>query len=194
MGGSLFGLYKLFFPCIHCWWTWLTNLLLFNIWLAALLIHVHVHAWPLPNEQKFIFSNTLLPLTPTYTAAPRFTIKPNDLDLKIGNTVAISCAFNGQPAPSIIWRKDGEVVTSDKRQKVTSCATSSVLEISSLEHEDKGVYSCYVTNQLGSDSASMTLSLHGMSILVYAVHCVCLCVEVSKFQLSYFLLSTCRST
>ena len=111
-----------------------------------------------------IGSPKLTSCTLTYTAAPRFTIKPNDLDLKTGNTATISCAFNGQPAPSIVWRKDGELITSDNRRKITSCGTSSVLEVTSLEHEDKGVYSCYATNQLGSDSASMTLSLHGMYI------------------------------
>ena len=110
---------------------------------------------------------SLLPFSPptlSYTAAPQFTIKPNDLDLKTDNTATISCAFNGQPAPSIVWRKDGELITSNKRRKITSCGTSSVLEVISLEHEDKGVYSCFATNQLGSDSASMTLSLHGMYV------------------------------
>ena len=100
--------------------------------------------------------------THTLTAAPRFTMKPNDLDLKAGNTATISCAFNGQPAPSVVWRRNGEVVTTDERRKITSCPTSSVLEISLLEYEDEGVYSCYATNQLGSDSASLNLSLHGM--------------------------------
>ena len=89
-------------------------------------------------------------------------MRPSDLDLKIGNTATISCAFNGQPAPSVVWRKDGDIVTTDnERRKITSCATSSVLEIIMLDHEDEGVYSCYATNQLGSDSASMSLSLHG---------------------------------
>ena len=111
---------------------------------------------PLPS-----LSDHLFPFPYTSAAAPRFTMKPNDLDLKMGNTATISCAFNGQPAPSVVWRKDSDIVTSDERRKITSCATSSVLEIVSLEYEDEGVYSCYATNQLGSDSASLTLSLHG---------------------------------
>ncbi len=86
---------------------------------------------------------------------------PTDLDLSIGVTATISCAFNGYPAPSVIWKRDHEILTSDERRKVTSCPTSSVLEVKQLEYDDEGRYACYITNTMGSDSTTMALSLHG---------------------------------
>lgn len=94
-------------------------------------------------------------------ASPKFTMTPSDMTLFYGTTATISCAFNGYPPPSIVWKREREEVRSDQRLKITSCATSSVLEIIQLEYEDAGIYTCYLTNSRGSDSASMVLSVHG---------------------------------
>ena len=45
--------------------------------------------------------------------------------------------------------------------KITSCATSSILEIVRLCYEDVGTYACFITNSGGSNSAHMTLNIHG---------------------------------
>ncbi len=86
---------------------------------------------------------------------------PVDLDLPVGSIATISCAFNGYPAPSVMWRRDHEILTSDVRRKITSCNTSSVLEITKLEYDDEGRYSCCITNSMATDSTTMTLTLHG---------------------------------
>ena len=105
---------------------------------------------------------TLLLLPPhTHTATPKFTLTPADLDLAVDTSATISCAFNGCPAPCVVWSKDSAEVASDSRHKITSCPTSSVLEVAQLEHEDEGVYSCSVTNSVGEDCTSMLLSIHG---------------------------------
>ena len=88
-------------------------------------------------------------------------MEPMDLDLLVGTRATISCAFNGYPAPTVTWRRDREVVSCDERRKVMSCATSSVLELSNLEYDDEGRYSCCIDNTMGSDSTTITLSLHG---------------------------------
>ena len=89
---------------------------------------------------------------------------PADLDLRVGSMAAISCSFNGYPAPSVIWRRDHEILLSEERRKIMSCGTSSVLELNKLEYDDEGRYSCYITNCMGSDSTTMTLTLHGTYI------------------------------
>ena len=62
------------------------------------------------------------------------------------------------------------------RVKITSCATSSVLEIIRLEYEDEAIYTCYITNSMGSDSASMALNMHGEScdshVIVHGHHTI----------------------
>ncbi len=92
-------------------------------------------------------------------------MRPSDMDLLMGTTATISCAFNGYPIPSIIWRKDHELLSLEgERWKITSCSTSSVLEITRLDYEDEGAYSCYITNSQGSDSADMCLNIHGKGV------------------------------
>ena len=85
------------------------------------------------------------------------------MTLKHGTTAIITCAFNGYPNPSVVWRKDRDILTPEDRLKITSCPTSSVMEIIQLQYEDAGVYACYITNQQGSESTSMVLSIHGRS-------------------------------
>ena len=80
-----------------------------------------------------------------------------------GSTATISAAFNGYPVPAIIWRRDGKMVASEGRFKITSCATSSVLEIIQLQYEDTGVYTCCLSNSMGSEDGSMMLTIQGES-------------------------------
>ena len=90
-------------------------------------------------------------------------MQPADLDLPVGSMAAISCAFNGYPAPSVVWKRDHETLSCDERRRILSCDTSSVLEINRLEYDDEGRYTCLVTNSKGNDATTMTLSLHGES-------------------------------
>lgn len=87
---------------------------------------------------------------------------PSDLDLLYGTTATIACAFNGFPKPSVEWRVNRQTLTSDNdRVKITSCATSSILEIIKLCYDDVGMYTCFITNSGGSNSAHMSLNVHG---------------------------------
>ena len=95
-------------------------------------------------------------------ASPKFTMFPTDLDLLYGTTATIPCAFNGFPKPSVEWRKNRQTLGSQSnRVKITSCATSSILEIVKLCYEDVASYTCFITNSRGSNSAQMSLNVHG---------------------------------
>lgn len=126
-------------------------------------IHVHIY-----TVYQSLLSHTPHSLTHSLTspcvhsAAPKFTMQPTDLDLLYGTTATIVCAFNGFPKPSVEWRVNRQTLTSNnERIKMTSCATSSILEIIMLCYEDIGTYGCYITNNSGSNSAHMTLNIHG---------------------------------
>ena len=99
----------------------------------------------------------------------------SNLHLLYGTTATISCAFNGYPPPSVSWKHDDELVQTTSHVKVTSCPTSSVLELTTLDYEDMGYYTCYITNSMGSVLTSMALSLYGKYHL--REH-VCACTRV----------------
>ncbi len=60
------------------------------------------------------------------------------------------------------WRRNDTIVTSNDRIKISSCATSSVLEIIDLQYTDEGEYTCILANDLGKDSTEMDLYIEGM--------------------------------
>ena len=68
------------------------------------------------------------------------------------------------PPPSVIWKCDNEVIEDNDgrgRVHISSCPTSSVLEIKDLLYSNEGQYSCTITNSLGSDTATMDLFMEG---------------------------------
>lgn len=126
-----------------------SNIIILNLFFTILIT---------PSSLFAVFSFLFNP----FSGTPKFTMQPVDLDLPVGSMATISCAFNGYPAPTVVWKRDHETLTSDERRKVMWCGTSSVLELSKLEYDDEGRYSCFISNPLGNDSTTMTLSLHGM--------------------------------
>ena len=75
--------------------------------------------------------------------------------------MTISCAFNGDPAPSVVWKKSKEEVLPSERISISSCNTSTVLKLSSAEYSDSGSYSCFVSNNMGSDFTHVELLVEG---------------------------------
>ncbi len=94
----------------------------------------------------------------------------NDLAQYLYDSIPISCAFNGFPEPDVEWRRNGKTIVNSDRLKISSCATSSVLEISDLQYTDEGEYVCILTNELGEDSTSMDLYIEGMQITIVHGH------------------------
>lgn len=95
-------------------------------------------------------------------AAPKMTVAPIDQTLFVHENFSVSCAFNGTPAPTAVWRREENVIPLDNpRYKISSCPTSSVLEINDIQYSDEGQYSCTVTNSLGEDIATMDLFVEG---------------------------------
>ena len=98
------------------------------------------------------------------------TVSPSDQTLFLHENFSVSCAFNGTPEPSVVWRKDDDIIASDDlRYKMSSCATSSVLEIHDVQYTDQGEYNCTVTNPLGDDFIVMELLIEGMTFYYYTV-------------------------
>lgn len=102
-----------------------------------------------------------------FPAAPKITKHLTDLTQHLYDIIQISCAFNGFPNPSIEWIKNGgETVMNSDRIKISSCPTSSVLEIRDLQYMDEGEYICKVSNELGTDETLMDLYIEGLYMYV----------------------------
>ena len=99
-------------------------------------------------------------------AAPKITICPPDQSLLLNERFSVTCAFNGVPPPAVVWKCNSELMADTDHSHISSCSTSSVLEIKKIQYKDEGEYTCIVSNSLGLDSVSMSLHVQGNEVLV----------------------------
>lgn len=80
----------------------------------------------------------------------------------LGRTIRLPCPVEGDPAPLVLWVKDGRNVHPGwSRYKVLKQS----LKIKEVELEDAGVYICRVTNGFGSLALNFTLIVIGKDCL-----------------------------
>ncbi|GLH03915.1 Peroxidasin, partial [Gryllus bimaculatus] len=79
-------------------------------------------------------------------AKPHFRRTPLDQEIYQGGTIKLYCAASGQPQPDISWSHDDIPVVSNDRVQISSDGT---LTITSVQHEDAGIYKCTAANFVG---------------------------------------------
>lgn len=57
----------------------------------------------------------------------------------------------GLPRPDVKWLKDGKVLRSGERIRITTAGESYEMDISKATLEDEGLYECVLTNKLGEE-------------------------------------------
>jgi len=82
----------------------------------------------------------------------------------VGSPLTLSCTSQGSPPDTFTWRKDGgPILQSTSITTVTYTNTSAVFRanysINSVTTSDSGTYTCTVTNPIGSDSESITVTV-----------------------------------
>ena len=74
--------------------------------------------------------------------------------------MTFSCSIVGNPAPSVVWTKDGEDLTANGRIKLSSRNDNHSLEIGKVQLLDSGQYRCVANNSKGrsfSSAAKLTV-------------------------------------
>ena len=81
-----------------------------------------------------------------------------------GNDAILMCTATGDPVPVQSWSQNGNQLTSGGRYQISG--NSSVLTVQQVtEVQDEGVFTCHASNEAGSDSATVTLSVQGTRII-----------------------------
>ena len=96
---------------------------------------------------------------------------PSNLVITINSSLTISCTSRGSPPDTFTWRKDnGSTVLFSTITTVTYNIRDAVFRadyiINNITASDSGVYTCTVSNPIGSDSETITVSAVGMCIIV----------------------------
>ena len=87
---------------------------------------------------------------------------PSVTPISTGSSVTIYCPSNGIDTPTIVWFKDGTMITSGGRFTISTTMLgtepiTSVLMIDNFQTGDEGTYSCSSTNRLGSATGTTVL-------------------------------------
>ena len=103
-------------------------------------------------------------LSSLYTAAPMIDPPSSStVTVVVGSPLTMNCTSRGSPPDTFTWRKDsGPIVQSTSTTTVTHTDTSAVFRanysINSVTTSDSGTYTCTVTNPIGSDSETITVT------------------------------------
>ncbi|XP_030081340.1 titin isoform X18 [Drosophila hydei] len=88
---------------------------------------------------------------------PIFTMRLRDRRVQVTYPVRLTCQIVGYPAPEILWYKDGQLISSDRRHLITAEGQFYTLEIAATLLDDSGNYTCTAKNELGSVSCHSCL-------------------------------------
>ena len=79
--------------------------------------------------------------------APFFTRTPDSIQVAFGQpSVELPCQAEGNPAPTILWRKDGQTMRDSAR---ASTDDSGSLILRNVTASDEGTYECTALNDMG---------------------------------------------
>ncbi|CAN8002769.1 unnamed protein product [Ixodes pacificus] len=84
------------------------------------------------------------------------TIQPPRQQVHVGQTAIIKCTVSGHPVAAIVWRFNQRPLPISDRVGVPSADT---VHIRSVKKEDKGMYQCFVHNEVDAVQAGFELSL-----------------------------------
>ena len=71
-----------------------------------------------------------------------------------GSNFTLFCNATGNPAPIILWTKDGSPIINNSR--INFSIHNRLLTISNVNRADSGHYQCVANNSLGSDTSNVT--------------------------------------
>ena len=108
-------------------------------------------------------------LSSLYTAAPVIdTPSSSTVTVTISFSLTLSCTSRGSPPDTFTWRKHNNptIRQSTNIAAVDYTSTSAVFRadysIDSVTTSDSGIYTCTVTNPIGSNSTTITVGVTGM--------------------------------
>lgn len=118
-----------------------------------------------PFMLLYFFSERKIP--PTFTKKPTETLEDTE-----GKMVKIEARLSGSQPMTINWYKDDIERHSSDHYDMSFKSNVAVLCIKSSEVSDCGRYTCKATNEAGTASCEVTVTITGRSILLLLVYFV----------------------
>ena len=96
---------------------------------------------------------------------------------KTKGTFTLSCSASADPKPEMIWEKDGVLLKKDDNMKPTEKPNVyvSTYDLSFINENQAGKYSCTAINLDGTDSSSTDVLILGNFMVSSIIDCSPLC-------------------
>uniref|UniRef100_A0A8C4EI29 Roundabout, axon guidance receptor, homolog 1 (Drosophila) n=1 Tax=Dicentrarchus labrax TaxID=13489 RepID=A0A8C4EI29_DICLA len=118
------------------------------------------------NIAGSVITKALLEVTDVVSDRPPPVIRqgPTNQTVAVDGTVALNCVASGNPTPTILWRKDGVLVsTHDSRVKQLD---TGALQLRYAKLGDTGTYTCIASTPSGEASWKAYLEVHEFGVPV----------------------------
>uniref|UniRef100_A0A3P9LES8 Titin n=1 Tax=Oryzias latipes TaxID=8090 RepID=A0A3P9LES8_ORYLA len=93
------------------------------------------------------------------SASPVILLLSNTFNVKAGNDLGIDVPFRGLPQPTVVWKKDGNILKETSRVNVQTSDSTSQIKIKDASRTDVGVYEVTLTNSVGTTSAEIFVNV-----------------------------------
>ena len=90
---------------------------------------------------------------------PAFSKPLQDLTVRDGDQLVLTCIVKGDPEPHINWYKNGISVTSSDIMDLKYKGGVATLKINEIFPEDEGVFSCSASNSIGTVDTKCKLTV-----------------------------------
>lgn len=96
---------------------------------------------------------------------PKIEAAPQDISIEPGKVLSVACAFTGEPTPCIEWSHSGKTLSSKEesgRLQIENFQDVTTLFISAVKETDAGAYTLKLSNEFGSDTTTVNVSIRSM--------------------------------
>uniref|UniRef100_A0A3B1JCS6 Ig-like domain-containing protein n=3 Tax=Astyanax mexicanus TaxID=7994 RepID=A0A3B1JCS6_ASTMX len=95
---------------------------------------------------------------------PKIEAAPEEISVESGKVLTVACAFSGDPVPDVEWSHSGRVLSGapSGRFQIATTEDITTLIISGVKENDAGAYTLRLSNELGSDTATVNVSIRSM--------------------------------
>ncbi|XP_066515744.1 myelin-associated glycoprotein isoform X2 [Hoplias malabaricus] len=140
------------------------------------------------GDNGYGMMNTSMYLAVRYP--PREPWVNNSVTVQEGSSLALHCSTQGNPAPTLTWLKDGELVGTITAEEV------SILELLEITPQVDGIYRCLAENEHGRASSSLNITVEFGPVLMEdskctivreGVQCVCIASGNPEPSIEFYL-------